>query len=173
MQIIPAELPAGGRRFHGTLSVEFERVKGADEVRAPCPVSFDVRAERAGGGVRVSGSLSADLEVACVRCLVPFRFDVEHEFEVSYRRAVAAGGGIEAELDETELGLDYYGDEGIDLQQLLGEQLLLSLPMKPLCQTGCKGLCSQCGISLNHETCDCKPEVDPRLASLGALRDQL
>ena len=173
MQISPAELPAGGERFHGTLSVDFDSVDGAGEVRAPCPVSFDVRAERAGGGVCVSGSLSAELEVACVRCLVAFPHAVERDFEVRYRRAVADGGSDEAELDESDLDLDYYGDEGIDLQQLLGEQLLLSLPMKPLCQTECKGLCSQCGVNLNDETCDCEPEVDPRLASLGALRDQL
>lgn len=173
MQIIPADLPAGGERFHGTLSVEIERLGVADEVRAACPVSFDVRAARAGGGVRVSGSLSAQLEVGCVRCLAAFPFDIEQEFEVSYRRAVADGGDLDAELDESDLDLDYYGDEGIDLQQLLGEQLLLSLPMKPLCQKDCKGLCSQCGINLNNKTCDCKPEVDPRLASLGTLRDQL
>ena len=173
MQIIPAELPAGGERFHGTLSVEFERAVGAGEVRAPCPVTFDVRAQRAGGGVLVSGSLAAELEVDCVRCLAAFPHSMEREFEVSYRRAVSGGGPDEAELDENDLDLDYYGDEGIDLQQLLGEQLLLSLPMKPLCQTDCKGLCSQCGINLNDETCDCKPVVDPRLASLGTIRDQL
>jgi len=173
VQILPAELPAGGQRFHGTLSVDLDRVDGAGEVRAPCPVSFDVRAERAGGGVRVSGSLSAEFEVACVRCLVAFPHAVERDFEARYRRTVADGGSDEAELDESDLDLDYYGDEGIDLQQLLGEQLLLSLPMKPLCQTECKGLCSQCGVNLNDEICDCEPEVDPRLASLGALRDQL
>ncbi len=173
MQINPAELPAGGERFHGTLSVDFEGVSGATEVRAPCPVSFDIRAERAGGRVLVSGSVAADLQVDCVRCLALFPYAVEREFEVSYLRAGSDKGGDEAELDENDLDLDYYGDEGIDLQQLLGEQLLLSLPMKPLCQTACEGLCSQCGINLNNEACDCKPEVDPRLASLGAIRDQL
>ncbi len=173
MQINPAELPAGGERFHGTLSVDFDPADVAGEVGATCPVSFDVRAERVGGGVRVSGSLSAELEVACVRCLVAFPHAAEHDFEVRYRRGVADGGCDEAELDESDLDLDYYGDEGIDLQQLLGEQLLLALPMKPLCQTECKGLCSQCGVNLNDQTCDCAPEVDPRLASLGAIRDQL
>ena len=173
MQIIPAELPAGGERFHGTLSVDFGQTDEAGEVRAPCPVSFDVRIERVGGEVRIRGSLSSEIEVVCVRCLTAFPQTTARDFEVSYRRAEDGKAGEESELDENDLDLDYYGDEGIDLQQLLGEQILLSLPMKPLCQTECKGLCSVCGINLNDETCSCKPEVDPRLASLGAIRDQL
>ncbi len=173
MQISPAELPAGGESFHGTLSVDFQLVEAAGEVRAPCPVSYDVRVERTGNAVRVSGTLSAEIEVACVRCLTAYPQVVSRDFEVRYRRAEAGAGGDEAELDEMDLDLDYYGDEGIDLQQLIGEQILLSLPMKPLCQPECKGLCSQCGINLNDETCGCEPEVDPRLASLGTIRDQL
>ena len=173
MQISPAELPPGGERFHGTLPVDIGLVDGAGEVLAGCPVSFDVRMERVGSEVRVSGSLSAEIEVACVRCLNACPQLVELDFDVSYRRAEAGAAADEAELDETDLDLDYYGDEGIDLQQLLGEQILLSLPMKPLCQTECKGLCSQCGINLNTETCDCEPVVDPRLASLRTIRDQL
>lgn len=173
MRIIPADLPAGGERFHGTLSVEVEPVGGVVDVRAPHPVSFDVQSERKDGDVLVQGSLSASIEVKCVRCLCPFPQTVERDFEAYYRRAEEGAHADESELDEKDLDLDYYGDEGIDLQQLLGEQLLLSLPMKPLCQTACEGLCSQCGINLNNEACDCKPEVDPRLASLGAIRDQL
>jgi uncharacterized protein len=47
------------------------------------------------------------------------------------------------------------------------------LPMKPLCRPDCKGLCPQCGLNLNDEACSCAPDVDPRLASLGAIREKL
>jgi uncharacterized protein len=173
VQIIPADLPAGGERFHGTLSVEFELVDGAVEVRAAEPVAFDLRVERSGDYVHFHGSLSSEIEVSCVRCLSEFPVPVDREVDVTYRRAYGGPPADESELDEKDLDLDYYGDEGIDLQQLLGEQILLSLPMKPLCGPDCKGLCSQCGLNLNENTCSCTPDVDPRLASLAAIRDQL
>jgi len=51
------------------------------------------------------------------------------------------------------------------------EQFVLSLPMKPLCSEGCKGLCPVCGTNLNRNTCDCKPVwEDPRFAALRELR---
>ena len=173
MQIIPAELPVDGERFHGTESLDIEQVDGTVVVCAPHPVSFDIRAERTGSEVKLQGSLSAGLEVSCVRCLTAFAQNVTRDFEVIYRRAGEGAEGDETELDEMDLDLDYYGDEGINLQQLLGEQVLLSLPMKPLCRPECRGLCSQCGADLNLESCACSPEVDPRLASLEAIRDQL
>lgn len=173
MQIIPADLPVGGERFHGTLSVELDPVDGAGAVRASQPVSFDLRATLEGGRARIRGSVSATVEVECVRCLSPFDETVERDFDVSYCRAEGVGPVDESELDEKDLDLDYYGDEGIDLQHLLGEQILLSLPMKPLCRPDCKGLCPQCGLNLNDQACSCAPDVDPRLASLGAIRDKL
>jgi len=53
------------------------------------------------------------------------------------------------------------------------EQLYLALPMKPLCQNGCQGLCATCGTNLNRTTCDCQPHWDdPRLAVLKALKKE-
>ena len=79
----------------------------------------------------------------------------------------------EAELDEADLETDYYPGEGLDLRPLLAEQVLLDLPMKPLCGEDCRGLCAQCGANRNLEDCDCEPPPDPRLAALGELRDRL
>jgi uncharacterized protein len=50
------------------------------------------------------------------------------------------------------------------------EQFYLVLPMKPLCQEGCRGLCVQCGTNLNSASCECAPVwEDPRLAPLKGL----
>ena len=123
--------------------------------------------------VTVSGSMKADVEISCVRCLEAFHRVVDREFEVAYLRAGVGPGVDESELDEKDLDLDYYPEEGIDLQQVLREQLILWLPMKPLCRPECEGLCLQCGANLNQVSCSCEPEVDPRLASLKTIRDQL
>jgi uncharacterized protein len=173
VHIIPADLPAGGKRYHGTISVNLDPVDGAGAVRTSQPVSFDVHAVLEGGRARLRGTVSAAMKVECVRCLCAFDEKVERDLDVSYCRAEGIGPVDDSELDEKDLDLDYYGDDGIDLQQLLGEQILLTLPMKPLCRPDCKGLCPQCGINLNDEECSCAPDVDPRLASLGAIRDKL
>jgi uncharacterized protein len=58
----------------------------------------------------------------------------------------------------------------LDLGELLREQFLLALPMKPLCDDGCRGLCPECGANLNRTPCGCAPTwEDPRLAALKGL----
>jgi len=74
------------------------------------------------------------------------------------------------ELEDDDVSMTFYRDEEIDLSELLREQFYLVLPMKPLCRPDCKGLCSQCGVNLNIETCQCSVQwEDPRLAGLKAL----
>ena len=73
-------------------------------------------------------------------------------------------------MDEQELDTAFYQDGVIDLRQLVREQIFLMLPMKPLCQESCAGLCPVCGTNLNTGSCECSPEwEDPRLAPLKAL----
>ncbi|MBR6313688.1 MAG: DUF177 domain-containing protein [Clostridia bacterium] len=62
-------------------------------------------------------------------------------------------------------------DGKLDLSQLALEDVFLSLPSKLLCQDDCQGICPQCGKNLNEGPCDCKKEIDPRLAALLDLLD--
>ena len=82
--------------------------------------------------------------------------------------------GFDASEDahgDDALGLAEYRDEKIDLGEVVREQLYLALPMKPLCQEDCKGLCPVCGVNRNRETCSCQQEwVDPRMAALAELK---
>ena len=58
----------------------------------------------------------------------------------------------------------------VDLIDLMREQFVLALPMKPLCEEACKGLCAVCGTNLNKTQCGCAPKwEDPRLAPLKSL----
>lgn len=63
-------------------------------------------------------------------------------------------------------------DMKLDLDELVLTDMLLSLPSKNLCSDDCKGLCSMCGQNLNHGHCNCKKDVDPRLASLLQLLEE-
>ncbi len=60
----------------------------------------------------------------------------------------------------------------LDLDELVEEEVQLFLPSKMLCSDDCKGLCAKCGKNLNLGKCDCKKDVDPRMAALLQLLDE-
>jgi len=71
----------------------------------------------------------------------------------------------ELELSSEDLDRDLLPAVELDLSDLLHEELVLSLPNKPLCMADCKGICSGCGAELNEQECSCEPEIDHRWAS--------
>lgn len=88
--------------------------------------------------------------------------------------AAPVSGGAEIELSQDDLELIAVESDHIDTTVYIREQILLHVPMKPLCSPTCKGLCSQCGIDLNQDSCTCTTTPsDPRWAGLAALKDQL
>ena len=141
----------------------------ADTVVAPVELAFDVHKDK--DKFRLVGTVKTQLELACSRCLEPFRMPFDATFDMRYLPASEQSADVEREVEEEDLETSYYTDDQIDLNELLREQFYLALPMKPLCQEGCKGLCAQCGTNLNTGTCECAPAwEDPRLAGLKALK---
>lgn len=116
------------------------------------------------------GSVETTLELMCGRCLEPFRLPVHADFDLRYLPHAENAGEGEIEVEEDDLTTAYYSDDVIDLGQLITEQFHLALPMKPLCEAACRGLCPQCGINLNTGSCNCSTSwEDPRLAPLRTL----
>jgi uncharacterized protein len=121
--------------------------------------------------VLVRGHLTGHLELACSRCLETFAAPATAEFDLLLAPGPAPAGAEEEELSRTDLDLDYYQGEVVDLESLLKEQIILMMPLKPLCQEDCKGLCPHCGANLNRETCQCRAEaVNSPLAHLAKLK---
>jgi len=124
--------------------------------------------------IRLRGRLSAGLELQCARCLEPLRQDVKRDFELLYRPLGADAGRDELSVTDAEAEIGYYQGDGLLLEDVLREQVLLALPLKVTCRDDCKGLCPQCGKNLNHEQCSCSIEVeDPRWAALKDVRSRL
>lgn len=165
-------LPAGGRRFAGTLALDLGSLSGGEPLGRRA-VTFGLWAILDGDDLYVRGWASSRVVTKCSRCLRPTPLGLQREFEVVYRPARYRPTDDERELDADDLDIDYYRGDTIDLTPLLTEQIILALPMKPLCRDDCEGLCAQCGTDLNESSCDCEPPVDPRLAALQALRDRL
>ena len=124
--------------------------------------------------IRLRGRLSTGLELQCARCLEPVKQDVEREFELLYRPLGADAGRDELSVTAAEAEIGYYQGDGILLEDVLREQVLLALPLKVTCREDCKGLCPHCGKNLNEEQCSCNvPMEDPRWAALKEIRDRI
>ena len=121
--------------------------------------------------VRLTGKLATQVEIQCARCLEPVRREVQREFELLYRPLGADRGKQQEGVSEDESEIGYYEGEGVVLEEVLREQLLLAAPMRAVCRDECKGLCPQCGRNLNAGACQCPPpEADPRWAALKDLQ---
>jgi uncharacterized protein len=124
--------------------------------------------------LRLRGKLSAELELQCARCLEPVRQQVRRDFELLYRPLGADAGRDELSVTDAEAEIGYYQGEGLLLEDVLREQVLLALPLKITCREDCKGLCPHCGTNLNQEKCSCSTDVeDPRWAALREVRSKL
>jgi uncharacterized protein len=80
----------------------------------------------------------------------------------------------EIEITPDELDIEFYSQRAIPLRDLAIEQIQLSIPMKPLCDDNCLGLCPQCGVNRNRETCSCQASIaDERWGALQGIREEI
>ena len=122
-------------------------------------VELNLKLEAVVEGVLVSGTARAPLAGDCVRCLDPLTDEVEVDFAELF---VAPGNDGD---DET---LWLQGDL-IDLEPVVRDAVVLTLPLTPLCEEDCPGLCAQCGAKLADDPEHGHADVDPRWAALEAL----
>ncbi|NLE99761.1 MAG: DUF177 domain-containing protein [Anaerolineales bacterium] len=121
-----------------------------------------VRVTRVQAGLLVQGAVDAEMRLECVRCLEPCDIPATLELEETFR--------LPGTKPRPDLPYSVTDDGWIDLVPLIREQGWVAVPIKPICDPQCKGLCPQCGTNLNVETCACRSgEIDPRWASLQDL----
>jgi uncharacterized protein len=124
--------------------------------------------------IRLRAKYQGKVEVACARCLDPVEHALKGDFDLIFRPLGVDQGPPEHSIntDETEIG--YYHKSGLVLEDVLREQVLLSLPARTLCREDCKGLCPRCGQNLNSEACACdEAPVDPRWSALSDLGSRM
>jgi uncharacterized protein len=139
-------------------------------VSAPVSLAFDIFKDK--DHYRLVGRTQTTLELPCSRCLETIAVAVDAPFDLRYQphASDAPGKEDEREIEEDDFATAFYDDHQIDLGQLMREQLYLAAPMKPLCDSECRGLCPVCGTNLNRGTCECKRDWDdPRFAVLKTL----
>lgn len=121
------------------------------------------------GEIRVKGHVSVAMEADCDRCLEPAPVPIDSDFELYYR-PVVQGFGDEVEIDKSEAEMGFFEGDGIELDDVLREYILLALPMQRVCSESCKGICPVCGQNRNLKECGCQLQAgDDRWAALKNL----
>lgn len=158
-----------GRRgafFKMEEEISSDFVKSSPEIiKVLGPIRAKLTVTNTGEGFLVTGDLTLEIAVHCSRCLKPLNTKIEAYIEEEFLNHPSE------ELDE-----DFADEEllvegnDLDLTSLIRGSILMGLPMKPVCDPDCPGLCPTCGAVLAEEACDCvSPEIDIRLAPLSKL----
>jgi len=124
--------------------------------------------------IRLQGEWATILELLCARCLEPVPQNLARKFELLYRPQGSDAGKEEISVTAADAEIGYYKGDGLLLEDVLREQVLLAVPLKVICREDCKGLCPHCGKNLNAEQCSCAvPSEGTRWAALKELREKL
>jgi uncharacterized protein len=127
-------------------------------VPAGADVRADVTLEAIAGGITVAGEVTAPWAGECRRCLRPASGTLHVPVRELYTHDGDGEDAYRLEADE------------VDLEPLVRDAVLLELPMAPLCDDGCQGLCPVCGVNRNEGSCSCVAPRDERWAALDQLR---
>lgn len=155
------------------MNIELRRFFESDDIRQDFAYEFDAEDELISSDVAVKGyiknatgivsiSAEADFSVStqCAKCAK----DISRKLNIPVKHFL-----IDELHDEDNDDFIVVENMNLNLDELVLEDIYLSLPTRFLCKNDCKGLCPYCGKDLNDGSCDCKKPVDPRLAALQAL----
>jgi uncharacterized protein len=122
------------------------------------PLHMEVKIRKTGRTFFLTGSVHTTLRLQCVRCLNEFSSPLSSKLELMLHPLKEASLAEETELNEEDLGSNFFEGGEIHLSEIACEQVFLEIPYQPLCREGCKGLCQVCGKDLNLSDCQCDRE---------------
>jgi uncharacterized protein len=125
-----------------------------DGGRFSSPVAVSLDLSRNGDEILIDGRVKARIVLECARCLEEYPSTLEAPFNLMVMVGEKGGeSGEEDSLVRVPGGAKY-----VDLTGTVRSELLVRLPLKPLCKEDCRGLCPECGTNLNSGGCSCEPQ---------------
>ncbi len=145
---------SGGKRGHWAELTELAESLEREgfEIRDEFSTRFSIT--RQGGQFYLQGDLLVGLGLVCARCMESFSYSCSQSFEglfVSTALGLRNSGSKASELD-----INYFRGQVLDLSLFLREYFILAIPFQPLCSPQCRGLCHLCGTNLNKKSCGCE-----------------
>jgi len=166
----------GPQEYRGSFAVDVSELE-REEVSNLGAVEAETRVEAGNfaGEYIADGSVTFAADFECSRCVDPYPFAGTSTFHVRFRpRPEVTEENEEVEITQPEeLDVEFYSERTVPLRDLAIEQVQLSIPMKPLCNDNCLGLCPECGANRNKEQCRCATPADDRWGALADIRNQL
>jgi uncharacterized protein len=165
--IPPDSVPRSGLKIDRILEPEWLREQGKERNLGFVPAGpFSVRGDlkRVNQELVFRGRMQAAVRLACGRCLEEFTVEISGPLEAQWRIVPSPGdrsGHPEEDgpwLEDLETGDVQQG--GINLADYLLEQVILNIPLAPLCRDECRGLCPECGANRNNQPCSCSSGSD-------------
>jgi uncharacterized protein len=165
LQLEPGAVDLGGEAEQvGPLGAK-GRAEVIHEHRGPREIVADIR---------LKGSFTGSFQVPCARCVEPVEIPLAADFDLIFRPMGVDTSGAERAITTPETEIGYYQEDSLALEDVLREQVLLSLPVRTLCKEDCKGLCPRCGANRNNHPCNCdEGPNDPRWEALAGLRGRI
>ena len=143
-------------------TVEVSDFDFADARVADIPISINLHLESLSNGVAVSGAATAHWQGECRRCLAPISQMMIVDLSELYQ-------AIPEDPDAYEIVNDQ-----INLLPMVRENVLVAIPLGPLCREDCPGFCPNCGAELSEASCGCDTSMkDPRWSALEGLKGNL
>ena len=144
-----------------TLDLTVPEKLGAGMIAVPAgaPMRIDLRLEVLHDGILASGDVDTTAEGECVRCLTPVSERVQVDFQELF-----------AYTEDEAFDFEVH-DDHVDLEPLVRDSVVLSLPFQPVCRPDCPGLDPETGERLaDHPDRKPRENTDPRWAALAEFR---
>ena len=143
--------------------------EGGGIVSFESPVRLALDIMRSSGEIVIRGRVGVEAILDCARCLKAYKAGLEAPLNIMCIFGELAPDNVEGCRDgviEIATNARY-----IDISEEVRSELMVRLPVKPLCDAACKGLCPSCGADLNETNCSCKPgEHDSRWDALKKIK---
>jgi len=128
------------------------------------PVEVEIEVENTGTIFTGQGKVKTLLQLPCARCLRDFTYPVETEFQTVMVE------DTRSDRFSPDEGFILINGETADIESIVEEAIFMAIPLCPLCQEQCQGLCPVCGQDKNTATCSCQEDtIDPRWEKLRSL----
>jgi len=160
MQINVAQLlkwPVGTTRIH---PIDNDQPLRLDQEHAITVTGGRVRLDRIDTGVLARGDMDGLVDMECGRCLEVFQAQLHVHFEEEFAPSIEIHSGAPLPPPQDDLIFTIDENHILDLSEALRQNVIVSLPIQPICRTNCAGLCPTCGSNRNEQSCNCVDEEE-------------
>jgi len=138
----------------GTLDdMNYRRIEGESTVFSP--IEYTITITKFDKLISIKGSIDGTITLTCAKCLEEFFLPLHTTIDIELVPKEMTPHVAELELKGDDLDIYYFEGDEIDVDPYIYEEVVLNIPIKPLCHDACKGLCDVCGKNKNIEECTC------------------